>query len=364
MANTACGIVGLPTVGKTSIFNAMTGSKAERHSYVAGSSEPNLAEIDVPDERLDVLARHIPTQRIVPAKVKVVDIAGLAEGASRGHGMGNKFLGHVKETDALMHVVQCFERAGTGRTTPVNPALDLEVLERELALADLETVTRNVERVGKKARAGEKEALFQKDVFERARKLLEDGVHLATETWSQAEEEALRPLFLLTIKPVLYVANVGDDDFAGTGAHASAVRTHASARGAPWIAICGDMECELAALSAEERQPFMADLGIEQVARPRSIRAVQALLGLQTFFTAGEKEIKAWTIRRGDSAPVAAGKIHSDFEKGFVRAEIYSVDDLVRQGSESAIRQVGKLRLEGKGYVMQEGDVCHFLVNR
>src|SRR5262245_8234408 len=360
----SCGIVGLPTVGKTSIFNALTGLAAERHSYVAASVEPNLAEVDVPDERLERIHKFIATQKVVPAKVKVVDIAGLASGASRGEGLGNKFLGHIKETDALMEVVRCFERSDVAREKPVDPRGDLEVLELELSMTDLETLARNIDRVGKKARAGEKEGVLHKAVFEKAHKLLEDGVALRLVEWKKDELAILRPLFLLTLKPVLYVANVGDDDVAGAGPHARAVQAHAEKTRAPWVAICGDLECELSAMGPEDRASFHADFGLKEVARPRLIQAVYRLLGLQTFFTAGEKEIKAWTIQKGDTGPVAAGKIHSDFEKGFVRAEVYSVDDLVAFKNEAAIKQHGKLRVEGREYVMRESDVCHFLVNR
>jgi GTP-binding protein YchF len=360
----SCGIVGLPTVGKTSIFNALTGLAAERHAYTAASVEPNLAEVDVPDERLATINRFIATQKIVPAKVKVVDIAGLATGAARGEGLGNKFLGHIKETDALMHVVRCFERADVARETPVDPRADIEVLELELAMTDLDTLARNIDRVAKKSRAGDKEGLLHKEIFERAKKLLEDGVPLRLAEWKPAEVTVLRPLFLLTLKPVLYVANVGDDDVTGTGKHASAVRAWAESKRSPCIAICGDLECELATMGPEDRAAFQADFGLTEVARPRLIQAVYGLLGLQTFFTAGEKEIKAWTIEKGDTGPVAAGKIHSDFEKGFVRAEVYSVDDLVQFGTEAAIKAAGKMRIEGREYVMRESDVCHFLVNR
>ena len=360
----SCGIVGLPTVGKTSIFNALTGQAAERHSYTATSAEPNVAEIDVPDERLEVIRGFIATQKVVPARVRVVDIAGLTTGAARSEGLGNKFLGHIKETDALMHVVRCFERADVARESPVDPKGDIEVLELELALTDVETLTRNIERVSKKARAGDKEALLHKEVFESARRMLEAGQSIRAHPWKPPELAALRPLFLLSLKPVLYVANVGDDDVGGSGAHARAVQDVAAAHGAPCIAICGDLECELAGMSAEDRISFQADFGLTEVARPRLIQAVYQLLGLQTFFTAGEKEIKAWTIQKGDTGPVAAGKIHSDFEKGFVRAEVYSVDDLVTHKSEAAIKAAGKLRVEGRAYVMRESDVVHFLIGK
>jgi len=360
----ACGIVGLPNVGKTTIFNAFTASGAERANYAFSTVEPNLAEVEVPDERLEVIHGFIETDRIVPARVKVVDIPGLAEGASRGEGMGNKFLGNVKETDALLVVVQCFESADVARETPVDPRGDLEVLELELAMADVETVARNVERVAKKARAGDKQAQFEKDVFERAQSLLEDGVQLRTQDWKPAELAALRPMFLLTIKPVLYVANVGDDDMQGEGPHARAVAAHAREAGADWIAMCGDIECELMGMDAEDRALFQEELGVQELALPRLARSAYDLLGLQTFFTAGPKEIRAWTIRKGDTGPVAAGVIHTDFEKGFIRAEVYSVDDLVAHGSEAAIKAAGKLRVEGRDYVMREGDVAHFLVGR
>jgi len=360
----ACGIVGLPNIGKTTVFNTLTGSGAERASYAFSTVEPNLAELEVPDERLAILHRYVETQKIVPARVKIVDIAGLAAGASHGEGMGNRFLGHIKEADALMQVVQCFERSDLARETPVDPPGDIEALELELALADFETVARNVERVGKRARTGDKDATFEKEVFERAKGLLEDGVQLRTAEWSDDELAALRPLFLLTLKPVLYVANVADDDFAGEGALARAVAGHAASVGARSIAICGDIECELGGMGADDRAMFMEELDVKELAQPRLIQETYELLGLRTFFTAGEKEIKAWTIHQGDTAPVAAGKIHTDFEKGFVRVEVYSVDDLVEHESEAAIRSAGKLRVEGKDYRMQESDVCHFLVNR
>ena len=231
-------------------------------------------------------------------------------------------------------------------------------------MADLGTVSRNADRVAKKARAGDKEAMFQGEVFARTQAALEEGRRLRTMEWKESELAVLRPLFLLTLKPVLYLANVGDDDFAGEGGHARAVAAHAEAVGAPWLAMCADIECELESMGEEDRAMFMEELGLTDPALPRLLRATYDLLGLQTFFTAGEKEIKAWTVERGSTGPVAAGKIHTDFEKGFVRAEVYAVDDLVELTSEAAIRQAGRLRIEGRDYVMQEGDVCHFLVNR
>ncbi|MEM7306466.1 MAG: redox-regulated ATPase YchF [Planctomycetota bacterium] len=359
-----CGIVGLPNIGKTTIFNAMTGAGAERTTYASTSAEPNVAELDVPDARLGVIEGFIETKKVVHAKVKVVDIAGLAEGASRGVGIGNAFLGHIKETDALMHVVQCFESPQVSRERPIDPSADMDVLELELAAADFETVLRNVERVAKKARAGDKEAIAEKEIFERAKALLEDGVQLRTVDWKDAERDALRPLFLLTLKPMLYVANVADDDQAGEGEWAQAVAKHAAEMQADWIPMCGDIECELSGMDDDDRAMFMEELGVTELARPRLVRRTYDLLGLQTYFTAGEMEIKAWTIRRGDTAPRAAGVIHTDFEKGFIRAEVYSVDDLSEHESEAAIKSAGKLRVEGKDYVMQEGDVVHFLFSK
>lgn len=360
----ACGIVGLPNVGKTTLFNALTASGAETASYAFSTVEPNLAVVDVPDERLAQIHEHIETDKVVPANVRVVDIAGLAKGASSGEGVGNKFLGAIKETDAILHVVQCFERADVARETPLDAAGDMEVLELELAMADLETVSRNVERVAKKARTGDKESVFQHELFGRAKGLLEDGVQLRTQDWKPAEARALYPLFLLTMKPVLFVANVGDDDSTGEGEHARAVFEHARATGCDALAFCADIECELSNMEPDDRAMFQEELGVTELGLPRLIRAIYSLLGLQTFFTAGPKEIKAWTIRAGDTAPVAAGVIHSDFEKSFIRCEAYSVDDLRELHTEAAIKGAGKLRVEGRDYVMQDGDVVHFLVGK
>jgi len=360
----ACGIVGLPNIGKTTLFNAATGAGAERANYAFSTVEPNVAEVAVPDERLEIIHGFVETDKVVAARVRLVDIAGLAEGASQGEGIGNKFLGHIKETDALMHVVQCFEKGDVAREKPVDPKGDIEVLELELAMADLETVSRNAERVAKKARTGDKEAIFQGELFAKAKALLEEGTQLRSQEWKPEERVALRPLFLLTTKPVLYVANVGDDDSIGQGAHAQAVATHAESVGSPWIAVCCDIECELGSMDDDDRGMFMEELGIKELALPRLLQATYKLLGLQTFFTAGEKEIKAWTISAGDTGPVAAGKIHTDFEKGYVRVEVYSVDDLVEHETETAIKAAGKLRVEGREYAMRESDICHFLVNR
>jgi len=358
----ACGIVGLPNVGKSTLYNAITKSQADRASYPFSTVEPNLATVELPDERLARIAQFIETERIVPATMQVVDIPGLAAGASKGEGLGNKFLGHVKEADALLHVVRCFSSGDVmGRC---DPAEDLELLELELCMADLDTVTRGIERTGKKARTGDKDAIAEKETFEKAAKLLEEGVPLRKIEWTDAEVARLRPLFLMTIKPMLFVANVDQEDVDGTSEAVQAVARYAEECGSRWMHLCGDLECELVGMDDEDKQEFMTELGITELALPRLLRSAYDLLGLQTFFTAGPKEVRAWTIRQGDKGPAAAGVIHSDFEKNYIRAEVYSVDDLLEHHSEAAIKAAGKLRVEGRDYVMREGDVAHFLVGR
>ena len=359
-----CGIVGLPNSGKTTLFNAFTASRADRAIYPFSTTEASEAKVAVPDARLETIHRFIETERIVPAAVDVVDIPGLVPGASTGKGLGNKFLGHIKECDAILHVVRCFKRPEVVREGPVDPGNDMQELDLELALADLDTVTRALERVSKKARSGDKQAQAEQAVFARAKELLAEGTQLRTLPWKKPELEALRPLFLITLKPVLYVANIDQDDLAGGSAWAAQVRAHAEATGAEWIELCGDLECELVNMEPADRAEFQRELGIPELGMPRLIRATYHLLGLQTFFTAGPKEIRAWTIHKGDTGPVAAGVIHTDFEKGYVRAEVYSVEDLVAYHSEAAIKAAGKLRVEGRDYVMREGDVAHFLVSR
>jgi ribosome-binding ATPase len=360
----ACGIVGLPNSGKSTIYNAFTASRADRAIYPFSTMEPNVAIVNVPDERLERIRGFIATERLVPASVKVVDIPGLVAGASQGEGIGNKFLGHVKECDAILQVVRCFERAEVVREGPLDPAGDMETLELELVLADLDTVTRGVERVAKKAKGGDKQSKFEHEVFGRAKALLEEGQILRRSEWKPAEVAALKPLFLITMKPMLYVANVDADDVAGQSERAQAVRRHAEQMGSDWIHLCGDLECELVNMEPKDRAEFQAELGVAELGLPRLIRQTYHLLGLQTFFTAGPKEIRAWTIHKGDTGPVAAGVIHTDFEKGYVRAEVYSVDDLCQYHSEHAIKAAGKMRSEGREYVMREGDVAHFLVSK
>lgn len=360
----ACGIVGLPNVGKSTIYNAFTASRADRAIYPFSTTEANVAVVSVPDERLERIHKFVETDRIVPAVVKVVDIPGLVAGSSKGEGMGNKFLGNIKECDAILQVVRCFERPEVIRDGPVDPRGDMEVLELELAMADLETVSRNVERVGKKAKSGDKQALFEQTTFNKAKALLEDGKQLRSAEWTKPELEALRPLFLITIKPMLYVANVGEEDVHGQGERARVVHEHARAMKSEAITLCGDLECELVTMEAADRATFMADYGLTELSLGRLIRSTYALLGLVTFFTAGKIEVRAWTIHKGDTGPLAAGVIHTDFEKGYVRAEIYSVEDLEQFHTEPAIKSHGKMRTEGRDYVMRDGDVCHFLISK
>jgi len=361
----ACGIVGLPNVGKSTIFNAITAAGAESANYPFCTIEPNVGIVDVPDERLARIRALIESEKVIPASLKIVDIAGLVKGAASGEGLGNKFLGNIKETDAILHVVRCFENDDIVHVSgAVDPIADVEVIELELGMADAETLQRNIERVTKKTRTGDKDAIAQKELFERALEVVEGGQSLRSVDWKGEERELLRPLFLITIKPVLYVANVADDDLDGRGELASKVAEYAAATGADFVALSGDIEGELAGMDPEEREEFQADLGITEPGLDRLARQAYHLLGLQTYFTAGPKEIRAWTIHAGDKAPRAAGVIHTDFEKGFIRAECYSVDDLEQYQTEAAIRDAGKLRVEGKEYVMQEGDVVHFLFNR
>ena len=361
--NLACGIVGLPNVGKSTLFNAITAAGAEVANYPFCTIEPNVGVVAVPDDRLELIRSRIETEKVVPATLKVVDIAGIVAGASKGEGLGNKFLAHIRETQAILHVVRCFEGGDVTHVSgKVDPLADIATIETELALADIETLERARDRVAKKARGQDKAAQVELAAYERALAHLSTGRTARSGAWTEAEAEVLGQVLLITAKPVLYVANVSEDDLAGASPLVAAVRRHAAETGAEVVVLCAKLEQELAEMEPADRREFLDDLGMERPGLERLVQAAFHLLGLMTFFTAGPKEIRAWTIARGDSAPRAAGAIHSDFEKHFIRAEVYAVDDLVELGSEAAIRAAGRLRVEGRQYVMRDADVAHFLV--
>ncbi len=359
-----CGIVGLPNVGKSTLFNALTQAQnAAAANYPFCTIDPNVGIVPVPDPRLEVLAGIVHPQKIVPATVEFVDIAGLVAGASQGEGLGNQFLSHIREVDAIAHVVRCFESGDIVHVAgKVDPLADIEVIDTELALADLATVEKGVERASKASKGGDKDALRKKALFERVKAHLDQvkpvrAMHLTVE-----EQRDVRELQLLTAKPVMYVANVAENGFKNNPLLA-AVEQRATAEGAVAVPVCAAIEAEIAQLDASDRTGFLAELGLEEPGLERVIRAGYRLLGLQTYFTAGEKEVRAWTVPVGATAPQAAGVIHTDFERGFIRAEVIGYADFVVCKGETGAREAGKLRLEGKEYVMQEGDVVHFRFN-
>lgn len=360
------GIVGLPNVGKSTLFNAITRAGAEAANYPFCTIDPNVGVVDVPDERLRVLTEMFRPQRTVPTTFEFVDIAGLVKGASQGEGLGNKFLAHIREVDAICHVVRCFDDPNiTHVAGSVDPLRDMETINLELILADLETVDKRLERAKRQLKTGEKKAQEVYALLERLRAHLESGQPARSLTLTDEERLELRDLHLLTMKPVLYVANVSEAEAAGAAdnPHVAEVRRRAAEEGAEVIVISAKVEAEIAELDGEDRDLFLAELGLAESGLDRLIRAAYRLLGLITFFTAGEKEVRAWTIREGTKAPQAAGVIHSDFERGFIRAEVVAYDDLVRAGSMAQAREQGLLRLEGKDYVMQDGDVVYFRFN-
>lgn len=358
-----CGIVGLPNVGKSTLFNALTRAGISAENYPFCTIEPNLGVVTMPDPRLDCLAKIAKPQRVLPTTMEFVDIAGLVAGASKGEGLGNQFLAYIRETDAIAHVVRCFEDSDVVHVAgQVAPLSDIEVINTELALADMDTVDKVFARAAKAAKVGDKEAFARKTLLERVHGHLNNGAPVRSLQLSEDEGKLLRELHLLTAKPTLYIANVAEDGF-DNNPHLDAVRERAAGEGAPVVPVCAAIEAEIVELAEEERAEFLNELSLAEPGLNRVIRAGYELLGLQTYFTVGPKEVRAWTVRVGATAPQAAGVIHTDFERGFIRAEVIAYQDFISYQGEQGAKEAGKRRLEGKDYVVQNGDVMHFLFN-
>jgi len=361
-----CGIVGLPNVGKSTLFNCLSNSKAQAANFPFCTIEPNVGSIIVPDERLNKIAELVKPQNIVPTTVEIVDIAGLVKGASKGEGLGNKFLSNIRECEAIIHVIRCFDNPNVVHVEgSINPIRDKEIIDIELQLKDLETVETRLKRIEKQAKTGnDKEAQKTYQLLEKIKQTLEAGKSARVLNLSQEEKDRIKDLNLLTIKPVLYVCNVDEASAKTSNQYSQQIEKVATEENAEVLIITAQMESEIAALETyEEKQMFLSELGLDEPGVSKLIKKAYKLLNLQTYFTAGVKEVRAWTIEKGWTAPQAAGVIHSDFEKGFIKAEVISYDDFIKYGSEAACREAGKLRIEGKEYIVQDGDIMHFRFN-